>query len=162
VSVNLHCQRATVTVAKPLADGGYVYSAFDAAGGEQMAQVVVSDASCLHFGASCRQYSPTLNDGKDIAALLACPGFEEAGSGLNAVQKVAHWFEYGDITAFLVVLAGTNPDTTALIIYVWPAHADCFADAATRIRHKFNQIGAALIGRLVAFADLDNDRPESL
>ena len=42
VAVNFHGQRAAVLVAEPAGDGGNVNAALNAAGGEQMAQIVRS------------------------------------------------------------------------------------------------------------------------
>ncbi len=42
--VSLHAQRAAILVSEPARNGWNIYAGFNAAGGEQMAQIVVRDA----------------------------------------------------------------------------------------------------------------------
>src|SRR6266513_1991873 len=46
MTVRFHCQRAAVLVSKPPGNGRNIHAAFNAARGEQVPQVVMSDAIC--------------------------------------------------------------------------------------------------------------------
>jgi len=98
MAIDFHCQGATVLMAEPAGDGGNVNAALNAAGGEQMAQIVMGQMSDtgLSFRRFHRQlglrYAHHASICRCIGTLLAQP-FEE----------FAHFRDYGNAADFAVL-----------------------------------------------------------
>ena len=76
VAVHLHRQRPAVFVAKPAADSWDVHPRFDAAGGKEVAQIVVSDPWDAQLPASAREGLIAVRDFEDWAGLLLSAGLK--------------------------------------------------------------------------------------
>jgi hypothetical protein len=139
MAVGFHCQRAAILVSKPARDSRNIDTAFDAARGEQVPQIVMRNAICADFFA------------RSIKRLLAF-----ADAEYFRIQRLAGTFashslkqrvsvrNQRDAAQFPILRAGigidAHDDLACVKIHVSPCDFSRFDDATTCERQSRRQV----------------------